>query len=250
MKVLIIEDEQPAANRLQRLIRVLDSNISITETIGSVEDAVNWLHGNPPPDLIFMDIQLEDGICFDIFEQVELKTPVIFTTTYDQYALKAFRVNSVDYLLKPISGELLRASLEKYKEVFDLKVRDQQINSLIKQLNPSYKERFLVRVGERFRSVPVNTVSCFYIHDKYNFLLTEGGISYGIDPALDSIEQLLDPVWFFRVNRKTIVNYAAITEVIAYSGSRLKIALHNWKETEDIIVSRERVSKFKNWMDR
>lgn len=250
MKILIIEDELPAAKRLQRLIRAIDENIDVAGVLGSVEETVNWFQSNPMPDLVFMDVQLEDGNCFEIFEQVNLNTPVIFTTAYDQYALRAFKVNSVDYLLKPVSRESLQTALEKYRTVFEAEFRQKQLRTLIDQLKPAFKERFLVRVGEKFRSVPVDTITCFYVREKYNFLLTRDGINYGIDLTLDRIEQVVDPVRFFRVNRKYIISFSAISEVIAYSGSRLKIVLNNWKDGEDIIVSRERVSEFKRWMDR
>ncbi|GHT47998.1 DNA-binding response regulator [Bacteroidia bacterium] len=250
MRVLIIEDERPASQKLIRLLEELDSSIEIVEVLKSVEQTVNWLLRNPAPELIFMDIQLEDGICFEIFEKVKIKTPVIFTTAYDEYTLKAFKVNSVDYLLKPIVPEELKNALDKFKAFHKPQTDDAKFESIIKQLQPQTKERFLIKTGEHYRSILTSNIRCFYISERCNFMLTDTGKSYPVDYSLDKIEQLVDQKLFFRVNRDFIVHFSAIRDIIAYSSNRLKIRLTNRDEIEDIIVSRERVAAFKEWMDR
>lgn len=250
MKVLIIEDEQPASQKLTRLLREIDQDIAITDVLESVEDATNWLIKNPHPDLIFMDIQLEDGICFEIFENCHTETPVIFTTAYDEYALKAFKVNSVDYLLKPIVLDELKDAIDKFMMLHHQKTDFTKLESVIHQLQPIAKERFLIKIGEHYRSIPVSDIHCFYIRERCNFMLVNTGKSYPVDYSLDKIEQLVDSKMFFRINRNFIIHFSAIQDIIAYSSSRLKVLLNYWTEKEDILVSRERVADFKNWMDR
>jgi DNA-binding LytR/AlgR family response regulator len=250
MKILIVEDEQPASQKLIRLIGEIDSSIEILDIIESVERATNWLLSNPHPELIFMDIQLEDGICFEIFENCVIKTPVIFTTAYDDYSLKAFKVNSVDYLLKPIVLDELKNAIEKFKTVHHQKVDFTKIKSFINQLQPKTKERFLIKVGEHYRSIPVSRINCFFIKERCNFIDVDKGKNYSIDYSLDKVEDLIDSKIFFRVNRNFIINFFAIQDIIIYSSSRLKIMLTNWEENDEILVSRERVAEFKEWMDR
>lgn len=250
MKVLIIEDEQPASRKLIRLIGEIDASIEIAGILESVEQATNWLLNNPHPELIFMDIQLEDGICFEIFENCVVKAPVIFTTAYDEYSLKAFKVNSVDYLLKPIVFEELKNAIEKFKTVHHQKVDFTLIESFINQLQPKTKERFLVKIGEHYRSIPVSGINCFFIKERCNFINVDKGKNYAIDFSLDKAEDIIDSKMFFRVNRNFIINFLAIQDVIIYSSSRLKIILTNWEEKGEILVSRERVADFKEWMDR
>lgn len=250
MIVLIIEDERPAAHKLIRLLEEADPGIEIAGVLKSVEETINWFQNNLPPDLVFMDIQLEDGTCFEIFENYDLKTPVVFTTAYDQYSLKAFKVNSVDYLLKPIDPDELKNAIEKYRE-FHSETNDfGKLESLINQLKPRTKERFLIKVGEHYRSIPTSSINCFYIKERCNFVNADNGKHYAIDYSLDKIEQIVDPVLFFRINRNFIINFSAIKDIIAYSSSRLKIILANWADKDEILVSRERVAKFKKWMDR
>lgn len=250
MKVLLIEDELPAAKRLIRLLNEIDSKIEIVNVLASVEQSTNWLLTNPSPELIFMDIQLEDGISFEIFEKCEITTPVIFTTAYNEYALKAFKVNSVDYLLKPIAIDELKKAIDKFNSFHRYKTDYSKLDTIIKQLQPQRKERFLIKIGEHYKSIPISDINCFYIMERNNFILTNTGKSYPIDYSLDKIELLVDSKLFFRVNRNFIVNFYAIQDIIAYSSSRLKIILANRKEKEDILVSRERVNSFKEWMDR
>jgi len=250
MKVLIIEDEMPAAGKLQRMLEKADPSITITETLGSVESTLNWLTENPAPDLIFMDIQLEDGICFEVFEKFDLTTPVIFTTAYNEYSLKAFKVNSVDYLLKPIDPEELKKALNKFRTIHYRKDDLIKIDSIIKQLQPRRKERFLVKIREHYKSIPVTDVKCFFVAERCNFMNVEDDKIYPVDYSLDKIEEMLDPGTFFRVNRNYIINYAAINDIISYSSNRLKIILKDRKDKDDIIISRDRVPEFKKWIDR
>ena len=250
MRALIIEDERPASQKLIRLLAEVDSGIEIMDVLRSVEESINWFLKNPNPDLIFMDIQLEDGICFEIFENCDIKTPVIFTTAYDAYSLKAFKVNSVDYLLKPIVPDELKKAIDKFKLVHSPKVDFAKIESFINQLQPKTKERFLIKIGEHYRSVQISSVNCFYIKERCNFINVDDGKNYAIDYSLDKVEQMIDSKMFFRVSRNFIINFSAIHDIISFSSSRLKIILKNWKEKDEIMVSRERVTDFKNWMDR
>lgn len=249
MKVLIIEDEKPAAHKLIRLLKEINPNIEIFDVLKSVEDSINWFLHNPKPDLIFMDIQLEDGICFEIFESNPIHTPIIFTTAYDEYTLKAFKVNSIDYLLKPIDSDELKNAIDKFNVHF--KQTDySSFESIITQLQPKTKERFLIKIGEHYKSIQTSMINCFYINERCNFIHVGNGKNYPTDYSLEKIEQLIDSKSFFRINRNYIINYYAIQDIIAYSSNRLKIVLKDWTEKADIIVSRERVSDFKEWMDR
>ncbi|MCC8144852.1 MAG: LytTR family DNA-binding domain-containing protein [Bacteroidales bacterium] len=250
MKVLIIEDERPASQKLIRLLKEADPEIVVTDVLRSVEQSVNWFSENQSYELIFMDIQLEDGLCFEIFEKARIEIPVIFTTAYDKYALKAFKVNSIDYLLKPVNPEELRNALNKFNAVHRTKQDYSKYESVIQQLPFHNKERFLIKIGERYISILTSDISCFYTFERSVFLHTRTGKSYPIDYSLDKIEQLVDSRLFLRINRNFIVNYYSIGDMIAYSSNRIKIILENWKEKEDILVSRERVPYFKKWMDR
>ncbi|MBN2272771.1 MAG: response regulator transcription factor [Bacteroidales bacterium] len=250
MKVIVIEDEKPAVEKLERMLRDIDPGINVIACLESVEDSINWLIKNPPPDLIFMDIQLDDGLCFEIFENAEISTPVIFTTAYDEYALKAFRVNSVDYLLKPFEHEALKRAFQKFHLLHRPNNLHQQVENLLKQFQPKTKKRLLIKVGEHYRSVQTTDIICFYIKERCNFIYLGRGKSYPVDQSLDKAEKLIDPSIFYRINRNFIVNYFAIKDIIVYSSSRLKIKLEDWPEEDDILVSRERVADFKEWMDR
>ncbi|MDF9831151.1 LytTR family DNA-binding domain-containing protein [Parabacteroides sp. PF5-6] len=249
MKVLIIEDERPAAQKIIRLLEEIDKGIEVVDVLKSVEQATNWFTTHPAPELIFMDIQLEDGISFELFETCEIKAPIIFTTAYDEYTLKAFKVNSVDYLLKPIASDDLKKAIHKFNTYHRQKMDYTQLEHIIRQLQPATKERFLIKVGEHYRSIPTSSIHRFYILERNTFVETDKGKNYPIDYSLDKIEQMVDPKLFFRVNRNFIVNFYAIRDIIIYSSNRLKLKLDNWVE-EDILVSRERVTAFKEWMDR
>lgn len=250
MKVLIIEDEQPAVRKLIRLLQEVDPATVIVDVLSSVEQAINWFSVNTPPDLVFMDIQLEDGISFEIFDLLEIKIPVIFTTAYDEYALRAFKVNSVDYLLKPIVLEELRKAVDKFNTIHRLNMGYTRLETIIKELYPVRKERFMVKIGEHYRSVPVSAIRCFYIAERSTFILDDIGKNHPVDYSLEKIEQLVDPNLFFRINRNFIIAYASIGDIINYSSNRLKIILYGWDKKDIILVSRERVASFKAWIDR
>ena len=250
MKALIVEDEIPASRKLIRLIGETDSNIEIIGVVKSVEQTINWFQSNPKPDLIFMDIQLEDGVCFEIFENIKLQTPIIFTTAYDEYTLKAFKVNSIDYLLKPVGLKELKNAVYKFKNFYIQNYDLTKIESILQGFQPVAKERFLIKIGEHFKSVSTFHIHCFYIKERFNFFLAETGKSYPVDYSLDKIEKMVDSNQFFRINRNFIIRFSAIKDIVAYSSNRLKIKLESWHEKDDIIVSRDRVPKFKEWMDR
>jgi len=251
MKVLIIEDERSGSAKLVRQLKAIDSQIVVLDVLQSVEESVNWIVANPAPDLIFMDIQLEDGISFEIFEKVKIYSPVIFTTAYDEYAIKAFKVNSIDYLLKPIAIEDLKQSLEKFNTLHKgFTQRNQTMISSAKELLPTIKERVLVKIGERYISVILSKAVCIYSIDKSVFLITDTGASFPLDLSLDKLEKILNPTLFFRVNRNYIINFNFIKEIITYSSNRLKLILSTHPTAPDILVSRERVNQFKHWLDR
>lgn len=249
MNCLIIEDEKIAAERLSELIKKYDQSIEIIEIIQSVKNAVQWLNTRQAPDLIFMDIQLADGLSFEIFEQTIVKTPVIFTTAYDEYALKAFKVNSIDYLLKPIAQDELNNAIKKFKENHEPKdIPAQVFDSILHSLTKKYKNKFVIKVGEHIKVFAIDDVQCFYSMEKYTFLKNNAGRDYALSYSLDQLEDLLDPARFFRINRRFIVAFTAISDIISYSNSRLKVKL-NSNDADDLIVSREKVQDFKKWLE-
>ena len=250
-KIIIIEDEQPAAKRLKKLVTALSSEIEILEVIDSVEDAVEWFNSNPHPDLAFFDIQLADGLSFSIFEKVEVKCPVIFTTAYDQYAIKAFKVNSIDYLLKPIDPVELDKAWEKYMNLQSDVTNDlSSIVAAFKEANQkkNYKERFLIKKGEQFKYLTINDVAYFISDDGLSFLIDKNGKRFIVDDKLDALENTLNPRHFFRINRKLIISDTSVSKINAYFNSRLKLELSP-STKEDVIVARERVSSFKKWLN-
>ena len=248
-KVIIIEDEKPAARRLQRMLSRL--NIETETMLHSVAEAVNWFNSNDHPDLIFLDIQLSDGISFEIFEKVEINSAVIFTTAYDEYALKAFKLNSVDYLLKPIDEEELANAVAKFKENYLKNSPQIDFNAFRKILEtgnkPHYKTRFTIQVGQHLKIIPANEICCFYSENKASYLTTTSGRNYPVDVSLENLEKELNPEKFFRINRKSIVNIDCIEDIISYTNSRLEIKVKAFNEFQ-LIVSRERVRDFKNWI--
>jgi two-component system response regulator LytT len=251
IKVIIIEDEKPSARRLKRLLSAI--GIEAQGMLHSVEEAVNWFKTNEHPDLILLDIQLSDGLSFEIFEQVVVNSAIIFTTAYDEYALKAFKLNSIDYLLKPIDDEELEAAIEKFKinrpKKHDLMVDINQIKKLlVNPLDKSYKKRFTIKIGQHLRMVDTEDIECFYSDQKATYAYTRDRKNYLMDFSLEQLEEELDPLKFFRVNRKFIVNINAINDIISYTNSRLQIKLNNFSELE-IIVSRERVKEFRQWLE-
>ncbi|HAL80972.1 MAG TPA: DNA-binding response regulator [Mucilaginibacter sp.] len=249
-KVLIIEDEKPAAEWLRQLIVKFDSQISILNVIDSVSGAVEWFQKNQAPDLVFMDIQLADGLSFAIFEQVKVPCPVIFTTAYEEYAIKAFKVNSVDYLLKPIAYNELEAAFHKFgsKQETVPEVTIELLNKVKDMLQKQHKTRFVIKVGEHLKSIPVEDILFFYSLEKATFLCTADFKTYMVDYSLNRISEMVEERRFFRINRKYILNNQAIADIVFYSNSRLKIKLKKPDE-ESIIVSRDKVAAFKEWLD-
>jgi len=256
MKVLIIEDEKLAADRLALLINQYNAAIAIIGKVGSVRKAVETINLVYQPDLIFMDIQLGDGLSFEIFEKTEIKCPVIFTTAYDEYAIRAFKVNSIDYLLKPIDADELTTAIDKFKNlqksanvtasVPNLILLEQAMQLLGQQ--QQYKNRFIIKVGEHIKYVPTNTIDFFFSQEKATFLQTKDNKRFVIDYALDQLEKMVNPQEFFRINRAYLVGLTAIQDIITYSSSRLKTVLRNSPETE-VVVSRDKVQAFKEWLD-
>jgi two-component system response regulator LytT len=248
---LIIEDEKIAADHLENLIREIDPGIVILERIESIKKAVDWFR-NYNADLIFLDIHLSDGTSFKIFEQIEIKTPVIFTTAYDQYAIKAFNLNSVDYLLKPIEKENLKRSIDKYKELFhDKKESNFDFNALLNALGKKQdlQERFLIQSGRRIKTVKIAEIAYFYSTGKDTFLCTWDNKNYSIDYSLDKLENLIDPDLFFRINRKYIVHLDAIKNMYVLSKSHLKLEMEP-KPDEDTLVSFNKSAEFRKWLNR
>ncbi|WP_428742481.1 LytR/AlgR family response regulator transcription factor [Tenacibaculum sp.] len=251
MNVIIIEDEKPAARRLNRMLAEL--NIEVQNMLHSVEEAINWFQNNEHPDLIFLDIQLSDGLSFEIFEEVNVKSAIIFTTAYDEYALKAFKLNSIDYLLKPIDEDELEVAVNKFKEnrpqQTELKVNVDEIRKLlINPIDRKYKKRFTIKVGQHLKIIHIDEIECFYSENKATYIHTNSNRSYLIDNSLEHWQEQLDPEQFFRANRTFMVHINAIKDMVSYTNSRLQLKLHSYDETE-IIVSRERVKDFKNWID-
>ena len=251
LNVLIIEDEEPAAKRLQKMLLEIVPDAKVLENIVSVSSALKWFRDNPTPDLIISDIQLSDGLSFEIYKKVDLACPVIFTTAYDQYAIEAFKVNSIDYLLKPIKKDELEKAVMKYKKINQAAaVPLMDINKLLQSFNPAgteYKKRFVVRYGEHIKTINIEEVVYFYTEDKVNFLCTRDSRRFVIDFNLDTLESTLDPKIFFRINRQYIIGIHSIGEMLAYSKSRVLIKL-NPAAKHETIVSTERSADFKHWL--
>lgn len=252
MKVLIIEDEKLAADHLRSLVLKYNNSIEILGQLDTVKKSVNWFKNNAHPQLAFFDIQLADGLSFEIFEQTEVNCPVIFTTAFNEYAIKAFKVNSVDYLLKPIDFDELKAAIEKFKRNHENNQTVQYqhlVSNMMEMLTDNYKQRFVIKVGEHIKSIPVTNILYFYSMEKATFMHTADDHNFVIDYSLEQLENLLDPSRFFKINRKYLISLNAIQDIITYSNSRLKIELKHSNEM-DAIVAREKVVKFKEWLDR
>lgn len=251
IKILIVEDEPLTAERLARLLKIVIPDGQVVAMLDSVKSTINWITSNQTPDLAFFDIQLADGISFEIFEQTRVAFPVIFTTAFNEYALKAFKVNSIDYLLKPIKQDELEAAVRKFREGFyshPASIEIESIAATLNQLTNSYKTRFLVKVGEHLKMIAVTEIAMFYSMDKAVFVKTVTGGDYALDFTLEQVNRLIDPAKFFRISRSHIVAIDCISDVIAYSGSRYKIKL-NVKTDTEIIVAREKVQAFKAWLE-
>lgn len=250
MRIVIFEDEKLASERLIQLLKSIKPEANVLTSMKSVEAAVMWLQNNDLPDLIISDIQLLDGVSFEIFDQVKIDCPVIFTTAYDEYAIKAFEVNSIDYLLKPIQKEKLTIALEKFEvqhhpsPEFDLS----KIQELI-QGEPEYKSRFLVKFGQRIKAIPVKKIAYFYSRDKLSYLVTFEGQKLPVDQTLEELDGLLNPKNYFRVNRKFIVHFDSVADIHPYFKGRVKLDLEPGID-EDIVVSSEKTPVFKKWLDQ
>ncbi|GGW40489.1 LytR/AlgR family response regulator transcription factor [Arenibacter certesii] len=251
MNVIIIEDEKPAARRLGRLLAHLE--VTVTTMLHSVEEAILWFQENKHPDLIFLDIQLSDGLSFEIFDAVGIKSSVIFTTAFDEYALQAFKLNSIDYLLKLIDEEELETAVKKYrsfgpkKQKISMDFEDVK-KLLLDPLERDYKKRFTVNVGQHLKIINAEVIECFYSENKGTYAATTDGRNYLLDVTLDNLEKDLEPEIFFRVSRKFYININHIKDIVSYTNSRLQIKLNRYNEQE-IIVSRERVKYFKLWLE-
>ena len=254
MNIIIIEDEKPAARLLQRKVEKL--GLQVNTMLHSVEEAIAWFQNNQHPDLIFLDIQLSDGLSFEIFEyfdkaQQHIKSAVIFTTAYDEYALRAFKLNSIDYLLKPIDEEDLEVAVNKFKA----RTQSQNISldfeaikrMLVNPVEKEYKKRFSVKIGQQLKVISIDEVECFYSENKGTYIHTLDNRDYLIDSTLEVVEAEINPKEFYRVSRKFIVPLKAVKEIQVYSNSRLKIILPTYKDDE-VIVARERVGDFKEWI--
>lgn len=255
MNVIIIEDEKLAAEYLRGLILRYDPQIQVVFEAESVKKAVQWFEAGGKTDLAFFDIQLADGLSFEIFDKTFVPCPVIFTTAYNEYALRAFKVNSIDYLLKPIDSRDLQKAIDKFKARWPVETNDDvtarldTLGRILHQFVRTYKTRFVVKVGDHIRPVTVEEILYFYSLDKATFFATSDNRHYPVDYSLEYLEEILDPSRFFRINRRYMISLPSILDIVAYSNSRLKIRLKHCDDQE-VIVSRDRVSEFKHWLDR
>lgn len=251
MNVIIIEDESLTAERLEVMLKKYNPNIQVLAVLPSVAESVQWLRKNDAPDLAFMDIHLEDDLCFKIFELAPLTSPVIFTTAYDEYMVKAFKVNSIDYLLKPVNYIELIAALDKFKAL-KAQFSKPDFNTLLQYIGerePEYKTRFMITVGTKIRSIETSEIAYFYSDEKITFMVTKEGQSLPIDFSLDKLGSLLAPKQFFRANRQFLVSFGAIHTVHTHFKGKLKLDLSP-KSKIDIFVSGDRMADFKDWLGR
>lgn len=249
MNVVIFEDETRAASYLERLILKVAPEMTVVAKIESVRDAVSFLQSHGNIDLIFSDVQLADGLSFEIFKQVTIRCPIIFTTAYDHYAIEAFKTNGIDYLLKPVEEERLSKAIEKSK-LFSPSLALEKLLLLGSAATAkTYKSRFMVKVGDKIKSIPIEEILAFYSLEKATYLHTNSNRDYCIDYSIDQLETLLDPALCFRISRKYIVAIQACTNILAWTNSRLRLKIDGIKD-EEIIVARERVQEFKEWLDR
>lgn len=251
MQVIIIEDEKPAARRLSRMLKELD--LEVVAMLHSVAEAVSWFKNNTHPELIFLDIQLSDGLSFEIFENVDIKSAIIFTTAYDEYALKAFKLNSVDYLMKPIDDEELNEAVQKYRankvNTSPSLINAEEIQKMFqKSFLKDYKKRFTIQLGQHLKIIDVGDICCFYSENKGTYLHTTGNRSYLLDQSLEKLENELDPEKFFKISRKFIVNLHTINDIVSYSNLRLEVKMDCFNKMP-LIVSREKVRLFRDWLE-
>ena len=249
MKAVILEDEPRAASHLERMLARVDSNVKVVARLESVRDSVKYFQQNGTPDILFSDVQLADGLSFAIFGQINIQCPIIFTTAYDHYAIEAFKTNGIDYLLKPVEEERLKQALEKAGRFMPGLMLSKLLYIKTLEATDSYKSRFLVKVGDKIRSVPVDEIMLFFSQEKSTFLLSADKHCYAVDFALEQIAPMLEPAKFFRINRKYIVSISACTHILSWSNSRLLLKVDGVSANE-LVVARERVQEFKNWLDR
>ena len=254
MNILIIEDEQLASKRLIKLIKAIDDAVNIIDVIDSVESSIEWFQNNEHPDLIFLDIQLSDGLSFNIFNKVEVNSSVIFTTAFDEFALQAFELNSVDYLLKPIDESKLKISIQKYKKVKqsfnknEINFDSKKLLQALQKKEPKYKTRFLVNKGSSLIVIDIEDVAYFYTEDKLVFIITNDNKRYSLNTTLDKLEKELEPQKLYRANRQYLVSVQSINEIHNHFNYKLKLDLVPKPESEDVVISKLKVSDFKNWI--
>ncbi|MBX2843213.1 MAG: LytTR family DNA-binding domain-containing protein [Flammeovirgaceae bacterium] len=255
MKIVIVEDEALAAQKLEQMINRYDESLEILTKLSSVESAVRWFKENESPDLLFLDIHLSDGISFDIFTQVKIKCPVVFTTAYDEYALKAFQLQSIDYLLKPIRFNKFEEAMGKLKEYTTTMKQLEDTDKLDKLINllgrkgQEYKSRFLVKAGSKIKTIKIEEIAYFISEDKVVFIITNDKKKYSVNHSLDTLEEMLDPKIFFRVNRQFIIHIDSPQNIYPYFKGRLKLDLNPPSDTE-IVISSNKAPLFKEWLDQ
>lgn len=254
MKVLILEDETLAADKLEKLLSETGENIEVVARLKSIEAGQEWFADNTPPDLILSDIRLLDGLSFELFKSLDIDTPVIFTTAYDQYAIKAFEVNSVDYLLKPIQKEKLAAALKKYHDHNDSQSAPSangyaELMELLQAKQKEYKSRFMIRTGQKIVAVPVDKIAYFFSQNKLTYIVALDGKKYPFDQTLEVVDHQLDPKLFFRVNRQYIVKFESISEIHPHFKGRMKINLSP-EADDEIVISADKTPEFKHWLDQ
>ncbi len=255
MKALIIEDEELAAKRLISLLKKVNTDIEIQGVCESIVSSVKWLMQNEKPDLIFMDIQLSDGLSFEIFKKIEIDSSIIFTTAFDEYAIQAFKLNSIDYLLKPFNEEELEAAIAKFEKLYGRKeplLNEKEIEAILNGLvknQPVYKSRFLVKTGQTFVKISSDEIAYFFVDNKITYLVLKNGKKHITDHVLDDLERELNPYNFFRVNRQYILNADSIEDVHTFFSGKLKVHVIP-KSPDEIIISRVKAAAFKEWLNR
>jgi len=260
MNILIVEDEELAVKKLQKTLLSVDESANICGITDSIKGTVEWLQSNPAPDLILMDIELADGQSFEIFNLIDVKSPVVFTTSYDEYALKAFKVNSIDYLLKPVQKEELETAIDKYRQLKNAYASqpvageglniDQLVKELQQKLQPKeYRKRFLVKLAQKLVSIEVEDIAYFYSDGRLNFFKTNDNKKFVVDYTMDELETMLDPEKYFRISRSFYVSIHSVQKIDDYFGNRLILGL-NPPVDKEATVSREKVSDFKRWMGK
>lgn len=250
MRAVIIEPEFADAERLETMLYACDPSVAVLARLSAVEDAVRWFQSHPAPDCIFLDVQLSDGTCFDIFKQIQSTIPVIVTTNSPEFAIEAFRLLCIDYLLKPFTVEDLGAAIRKLHLLRGNTPDYSALRNLVSFPKPRYKQRFLGKVGQKLFFIDATNINCFMAENKIVYLFSADGFRYVVENTLEQLEHLLDPECFFRINRSVIVNINAIEQVKPYLNSRLKLKMRfSGVDENDLVISRERVPVFKQWAD-